>query len=45
MPNAYTVAKAIECTSLYEMRGIEQFPHAYMLHLIRTYAKGYNRND
>ena len=22
-----------------EMRGIEQFPHGYMLHLIRTYAK------
>ena len=33
----------LECTPLYEMRGIQQFPHGYMLHLIRTYAKGYPR--
>ena len=32
----------LECTPLYEMRGIQQFPHGYMLHLIRTYARGYN---
>lgn len=31
----------LECTPLYAMRAAQQSPRGYMLHLIRTYAKGY----
>ena len=30
-----------ECTPLYAMRAAQQSPRGYMLHLIRTYARGY----